>query len=127
MSIPASGKRSSSASYRIAGALKARFLQRRALADLMTYPRQATRIAGYIRATGSAAEYLRFLESVESHPENVYPDVSHAFVEGLLRIEATPARSRGDSQTCSQALEKRDQVRVRRTLHCCPLTSATVW
>lgn len=76
--------------YRIAGALRARFLRRRALADLMTYPRQATRIAGYIRATGSAAEYLRFLEAVESHPENVYPDVSHAFVEGLLRIEAAP-------------------------------------
>ena len=45
--------------YRMAGALKARFLRRRALTDLMTYPRQATRIAGYIRATGSAVEYLR--------------------------------------------------------------------
>lgn len=73
--------------YRLAGVARARFLRRRAPSDILSDPGLAERISDYVRASGTAAEYLAFERQVKTHPEQVYPDVDLALTEGLLRIE----------------------------------------
>ncbi len=99
--------------YRLAGVARARFLRRRATADILSNPGLADRIADYMRASGSAAEYLLFSDTVKEHPEQIYPDLDLALTEGLLRIEgdrfigrqvrATATRLLSGNQVPSQA------------------------
>ena len=71
----------------MAGVARARFLRRRAIADMLAVPGLADRIADYMGASGSANEYLLFSTTIKEHPEQIYPDVDLALTEGLLRVE----------------------------------------
>src|SRR5438094_7216767 len=73
--------------YRLAGITKARFLRRRAISDLLQNPSLAERISGYMRCSGSAAEYLRFTNSVIAHRHQIHKDVPLLLLESLLRAE----------------------------------------
>lgn len=74
--------------YRLAGIARARFLRRRARADVLSDPKLADRISDYMRVSGTPLEFVSFVESVMSSPEQVYSNVSVALAEGLLRTEA---------------------------------------
>jgi hypothetical protein len=50
--------------------------------------------ADYIRCTGTVTEHITFIEKALAHPEQVYPDVNHALVESLLRVEAAKRGAR---------------------------------
>lgn len=80
--------------YRFAGIARARFLRHRALPDILKEPTLTDRIADYMRVTGSADQYVKFVLQVWRHPEQVYPDVNQVLAEGLLKIEATAAEAR---------------------------------
>ena len=65
----------------------ARFLRRRAIRDLLANPTLAERISGYMRCSGSAAEYWRFVNSVVAHRQQIHKDVPLLMLESLLRVE----------------------------------------
>jgi hypothetical protein len=73
--------------YRYAALGRVRLFRRRALRDLLTYPRLADRIADYMRATGTVTEYLSFANAAWNHDEQVYPDVNVKLIESLIRLE----------------------------------------
>ncbi len=75
--------------YRLAGVATARFLRHRALPDILAEPTLTDRIADYMRVTGSADQYLKFVLRLWADPCQVYPDVNQILTEGLLKIEAT--------------------------------------
>ena len=80
--------------YRFAGIAKARFLRHRALPDILKEPTLTDRIADYMRVSGSADQYVKFVLQLWAHAEQVYPDVNQILAEGLLKIEATAAEAR---------------------------------
>ena len=80
--------------YKLAGVTKARFLRRRAISDLLENPTLAERISSYMRCSGSAAEYLRFIKSVISHRQQIHKDVPLLLLESLLRVETTSYSAR---------------------------------
>jgi hypothetical protein len=53
-------------------------------------PSLVERVADYYRCTGNVADYLDFVEALFRNPEQIYPDVNVALVEGLMRIEPGP-------------------------------------
>jgi hypothetical protein len=73
--------------YRVAGLAGVRQLRRRAPHDILLDPSLADRICDYMRCTGTVEEYLSFATLLMSNPEQIYPDVSVAIVESLLRLE----------------------------------------
>lgn len=73
--------------YRLAAFSKGRWLRRRALGDLLRYPGLASRIADYIRVTGTVSEFVDFAESVWGNSEQVYGDVNATLFESCLRLE----------------------------------------
>ncbi len=73
--------------YRLAARLHVNDLRDRAVEDVLLHPKLASRIADYIRATGSSARFLDFAESLWKHEEQVYPDVNVALFEAFLRLE----------------------------------------
>ncbi len=77
--------------YRLAGLTKARFLRRKAVRDIIRCPTLTERIADYMRCSGSAADYLRFVKSILRHKEQIHEDVELILVEGLLRLEVSGA------------------------------------
>lgn len=77
--------------YRLAGLGRSRFFRRRAMRDLLAHPELTSRIADYMRCTGTAHEYYVFAQSVWGHPEQPYPDVNFKVMEGLLRLEPSPS------------------------------------
>jgi ABC-type uncharacterized transport system YnjBCD ATPase subunit len=74
--------------YRLAGAARGRFLRRRATADLFGHPTIARRVCEYIRCTGTAREYLAFLQKLIANPEQVYPDITYTAIDVALRLPA---------------------------------------
>lgn len=80
--------------YRLAGLCGAKLFQKRAQRDVLNEPTLADRISDYIRVTGTAGDYLRFVHELWEHPEQVYPDVNRVMMEGLLLVEP----SKEDSQ-----------------------------
>ncbi|MEQ8667461.1 MAG: RNA-directed DNA polymerase [Rhodospirillales bacterium] len=76
--------------YRLAGISKSRRLRRRALNDIVRYPRLAIRILDYIRCTGSSKEYLDFCQTLWAHPEQLYADVNRFAFEGIIRLALQP-------------------------------------
>jgi len=73
--------------YRVAGLAGIRQLRRRAPHDVLLDPSLADRICDYMRCTGTVEEYLSFAILLMNNPEQIYPDVSVAVVESLLRLE----------------------------------------
>jgi len=80
--------------YKLAGVTRARFLRRRAISDLLQNPTLAERISSYMRCSGSASEYLRFIKSVTSHRQQIHKDVPLLLLESLLRVETTSYSAR---------------------------------
>jgi len=80
--------------YKLAGVTKARFLRRRAISDLLENPTLAERISSYMRCSGSVAEYLRFVESVIAHRQQIHRDVPLLLLESLLRVETASYSAR---------------------------------
>lgn len=91
--------------YRLAGLVKARFLRARSSRDLLATPTLAERIADYMRCSGSAGEYLKFVRRVLGHKEQVYEDVEFILTESLLRLEAKGSRARYLSKLGVRILE----------------------
>lgn len=75
--------------YRLAGLAKLPFLRSRSVSDILADPSLVDRVADYYRCTGTVAEYLDFVNTLFANPEQVYPDVTVALAESLLRIEPT--------------------------------------
>jgi len=73
--------------YRLAGLSRMRRLRSRALRDIVENPELTRRVADYMRCTGAPLEYCQFVRRVLNHEEQVYPSVSVALFESLLRIE----------------------------------------
>jgi hypothetical protein len=80
--------------YRLAGIARLRFLRRRAHRDVLASPDLAARICDYIRSSGTVLEYLRWLDMLMQHPEQIYPDVNVTLIDSLLRLEAGGWESR---------------------------------
>jgi hypothetical protein len=80
--------------YKIAGLTRARFLRPRAISDLLENPGLAERISSYMRCSGSAAEYLRFTNSVMAHRRQIHDDIPLLLLESLLRVETRGFTSR---------------------------------
>lgn len=59
----------------------------RAVSDLIRYPRLSTRIADYVRCTGSVNDYITFVKTVWNNPEQIYPDINLQLCESLTRLE----------------------------------------
>ncbi len=79
--------------YKLAGGSKLRFLRRRALRDVLSTPKSADRVCGYMRCSGNVTEYLAWFHLVTGHAEQIYPDVNVALVESLLRLEPDQAET----------------------------------
>ena len=79
--------------YRLAGLIKAKFLRTRASRDLLNTPTLADRIADYMRCSGSVKEYLRFVQRILVHKEQVYEDVEFILIESLLRLGVTGSQA----------------------------------
>lgn len=90
--------------YRLAGLSGARFLRSRTRHDALREPTLIDRVADYVRVTGSASEYLAFMNSLWNHPEQVYPDVNQVLVERLLMLEPNPAEAKSIRQLASGLL-----------------------
>ena len=84
--------------YRLAGLIKAKFLRKEALRDLLKTPTLTERIADYMRCSGSANEYLKFVKNALKHKEQIHEDVELLLFESLLRIEAKGAKARQVAQ-----------------------------
>jgi hypothetical protein len=84
--------------YRLAGLVKAKFLRRKALRDLLKTPTLTERIADYMRCSGSPREYLEFVNRTLRHKEQIHEDVALVLFESLLRIEARGQRARQIAQ-----------------------------
>jgi hypothetical protein len=80
--------------YRLAGLTRARFLRRNATRDIMKSPTLTERIADYMRCTGSAADYLKFVRGILKHKEQIHEDVELLLTESLLRLEVRGIRAR---------------------------------
>ncbi len=80
--------------YRLAGLTKARLLRRRALGDIVKSPTLTERIADYMRCSGSASDYLRFVRRVFKHEQQIHDDVELLLTESLLRLEVSGASAR---------------------------------
>jgi hypothetical protein len=80
--------------YRLAGLIRAKFLRKRAVRDLLNAPTLTERIADYMRCSGSVTDYLKFMRRVVAHREHVHEDVELILVESLLRLEASGIRAR---------------------------------
>ena len=74
--------------YRLAGIGGTGFLRGRAATDLLENPALAVRVVEYMRVTGDARAFVDLAESLWNHPQQVFPDVNRAVMEGLLRVEA---------------------------------------
>lgn len=90
--------------YRLAGIYSVRFLQNRAVQDILKEPTLTERVADYIRVTSNAGQYVVFLLSLWKHEEQVYPDVNRALAEGLLKLEPTQAEARTIRKIASDLL-----------------------
>ena len=80
--------------YRYAARARARFLRRRAMRDVLTYPSLTARICEYLSYTSTVFECLNFAQSILTHPEQVYPDVSYKMLDSLLQLEPTPSEAK---------------------------------
>ncbi|OGQ96507.1 MAG: hypothetical protein A2521_09490 [Deltaproteobacteria bacterium RIFOXYD12_FULL_57_12] len=80
--------------YRYAGIFGTRFLQKRALQDILKEPTLAERVADYMRVTSNAGQYVEFLQGLWQHEEQVYPDVNRELAEGLLKLEPSSDEAR---------------------------------
>ncbi|MDB4278566.1 RNA-directed DNA polymerase [Deltaproteobacteria bacterium] len=92
--------------YRLLARAQSRQFRRRAVADVLRAPALVERVGDYMRCTGSVSEYLDYVYGLSSHPEQVYPDVSRALFESLLRLEPTTASdARRIREVASSALK----------------------
>jgi len=80
--------------YRLAGLTRAKFLRKRAVRDIMRSPTLTERVADYMRCSGPAADYLKFVKRVCGHKQQIHEDVELILTESLLRLELTGARAR---------------------------------
>jgi hypothetical protein len=62
--------------YRLAGLTKAKFLRSQASRDLLSTPTLTERIVDYMRCSGSAKEYVRFVRQILAHKEIECPAVT---------------------------------------------------
>jgi hypothetical protein len=92
--------------YKLAGLTKGRFLRRRAISDLLQNPGLAERISSYMRCSGSAAEYLRFTNSVVAHRQQIHQDVPLLLFESLLRMETRGFTARRVLQIAGRVLNE---------------------
>ena len=76
--------------YRIAARLNVKDFRTDAMDDVLAHPQLALRIADYMRATGSSAQFVDFAEQLWQHGEQVYPDVNITLFESFLRLEPLP-------------------------------------
>ena len=90
--------------YRLAGLAGARFLRHRAVKDVLKDPDLAVRVCDYMRCCGTTSEYLTFVGKLLQHPQQVYPDVSVAVLESLLRVEAVADDARTIRRLASDSL-----------------------
>ncbi len=90
--------------YRLAALAGVRALRRRALKDMLSAPSLARRVCDYMRATGTADEYLSFAQKVWDHPEQVYDDVNAVVFEGLLRVEPNKVEASRIAKLASEVL-----------------------
>lgn len=73
--------------YHLSSRADSRLLRRYSNQHILHYPLLTERISDYMRCTGSVPDYLEFVESVWKHNDQVYPDVTRALIESLLRLE----------------------------------------
>ena len=99
-----------SRTYRLFAQVGFRALRRRALYDVLKYPTLASRIADYMRCTGSVAEFIDFAESLWNHLEQVYGDVSVALLEKCLRLEPDRGEAKVLRQIASSFLKGTKKV-----------------
>jgi hypothetical protein len=106
--------------YLVSGLAGSRLLRRLALPHLLKYPTSAARIADYVRWTGTAPEYLRFVRLAWGHDEQIHEDVNLILAEGLLRLEAFGVDAREATKIGQSLLQQKGQPEVGRLL-CRPL------
>jgi hypothetical protein len=90
--------------YRLAGLTKARFMRESSIRDIIDAPTLAERIADYMRCSGTANEYLRFVRKVFAHRENIHQDVELLLLESLLRLEVRGTSARLILRAATNAL-----------------------
>jgi hypothetical protein len=96
--------------YRLAGTARARFLRYRARRDLLSMPELASRICDYMRVSSTPSEYLQFVLGLLQSDEQIYPDVTIAIFESLLRVEARGRNAERIRWLAAEALRKRLNV-----------------
>jgi hypothetical protein len=96
--------------YRLAARLDVRDFRGRAVDDVLAHPRLASRIADYMRATGSAVAFVDFAELLWNHEEQVYPDVSRALFEVFLRLEPVAATQKRIRNVAAEILRGRSKL-----------------
>jgi hypothetical protein len=108
--------------YRIAARLDIKDFRKRALEDVLAHPQIAQRIADYMRATGSTADFVDFAEALWSHEEQVYTDVNITLFESFLRLEPTPKTQARIRAIASQVLSGKTKISsLRATSAIAPL------
>jgi hypothetical protein len=80
--------------YLLAGRARSRQLRKRATRDVLADPSLTSRIADYMRVTGTFDEYLQWTRDVREHPEQIYPDVNLTLIESFLRLEPDVGQAR---------------------------------
>jgi len=76
--------------YRLAALAQSKIFRHRSVSDILEHPGLAYRIASYMRCISAVSEYIKFIEKVIFHDEQLYHDVNLAVFENILRLE--PAR-----------------------------------
>lgn len=93
--------------YRLAGLARSRLFRRRGARDILQTPELSRRVADYMRCTGTTSGYLRFIQALWQHSDQVYPDVNVTLVESLLRLEPGPRDARNVRRIAANLLSKR--------------------
>ena len=106
--------------YRLGGLSGAKFFRRRAQRDILGEPTLSERVSDYMRVTGTTEEYLRFVQELWNHEEQVYPDVNHCLAEGLLRLEPEREEAREIRALASQLLM--GKLKITGWKHCAALS-----
>jgi len=91
--------------YRLAGSIKAKTLRKKAVRDIIKSPMLAEHVADYMRCSGSAVAYLKFVKAVLEHKEQIYEDVDLLLTESLLRLQLRGNRARSILNMAVKALD----------------------
>jgi hypothetical protein len=96
--------------YRLTALGQSKMLRQRSVTDILKNPGLTNRVAAYMRCTGTVTEYLKFIERVIYHKEQIYPDVNLTIFENVLRLKAAQSERSQIRHLASELLKSKLRI-----------------